>query len=160
MAGPREEEVQFEQDNQGNERRKLDTVRAQEGNAGGLTGGEGLAEIGSADTGGSVLVYSKPTRATQYYVTRINAFNSVGSGDNTFFLEEQTLDGSNSVSSSEQRSVPFSVASGATREIVYEGLAFDKAAGVVSEFEGQIGISVLVDHEQSDEPNTVQTDAP
>lgn len=155
----RKETVEYEQDRLGNERKKIDTLRAQEGNEG-LDTDEGIAEIGSAGTGSSQLLYSKPTHAQRVFVTQVWGFNSVGSGDNSFILEEATLDGSNSISSSKQRSVPIVVDSATTRVEEYEGMEFDGAISVNSEFQGQVGIAVVSDHEEYHEPASEQTESP
>lgn len=154
----REEEVQYEQDRLGNENRRLDDLRAQEGKNG-LTNDDGLVEIGSADTGSSVLIYSKPTHAQQVIPIQLTAFNSVGSGTNTFVLEEATLDGSNNITSTTQRSVPIEVSSGETRIVDYHGLPADRALSVDSEFQGQIGVAVISDHQEEHEPASEQTEA-
>lgn len=147
----RNEEVQYEQDNLGNERRKIDTLRAQEGMVGGDDADQGIENIGSAETGTVTTLYSLPTHADQVYLSMIQAFNSVGSGANTFSLYELNLDGSGNITGQTKRSVPINVASGATRTLGYEGMEFNKAIGVESEFQGQIGVAVLSDHEEYSE---------
>lgn len=157
MVHSREE--QFEQDRIGNVRRKLDTLRAQEGMAG-LDTDEGIANIGSAETATDVLLLSKPTHAQRMIGVQIQAFNSVGSGANTFTLKQATLNGSNSITSTTQRSVPIEVASGATRILEYKGIPFDRAISVESEFQGQIGIAVISDHHEENEPASEITESP
>lgn len=150
----RDEEVQFEQDRLGNERRKIDSLRAQEGMVGSSADDEGIEDIGSAGTGTVTTLYSLPAHADAVYVSLIHAFNSVGSGANTFTLYEVTLDSGGNITDQTQRSVPINVASGATRSIGYEGLEFNKAIGVSSEFQGQIGVAVKSDHKEYNEPSS------
>lgn len=147
----RGEEVQYEQDELGNERRKLDNLRAQEGMSGTTSDDSGIASIGTAETGSDVLLLSKPTHADEMILDLIHAYNSQSS--DTFRIKQATLDGSNSISSTTQRSVPINVDSESTREIDYEGDAFDKAIAVESQFQGEIGIAVISDHKETSEPN-------
>lgn len=156
---PRDEEVQYEQDRLGNERKKLDTLRAQEGNAGGFDNGEGLARIQSADTGSAQSVYSAPTHADRVWLTRAWGYNSVGSGRNTFHLVEGEAH-PNGFSNTTRRSIDIEVNSSNTRPIDISGKEFTEDIGVVSEFEGQVGIEVIVSHRQENEPNTEVTGTP
>lgn len=155
----RDQEVQFEQDRLGNERRKLDVLRAQEGNAGGLDNGEGLAHIGSAETGSAQTLYSSPTHANKVYITRVWGYNSVGSGRNTFHLVDGDAH-SNGFSNTTRRTVDIEVASSNTRSEDINAKEFGNDVGVVSEFEGQIGLEIIVDHEQAQEPNSEVTGTP
>lgn len=147
----REEEVQYEQDELGNERRKLDTLRAQEGMAGTTSDDSGIASIASGDVGSDVLILSKPTHADEMILDLIHAYNSQSS--DTFRIKEATLDGSNSITSTTRRTVPIVVGSEETREIEYEGDTFDKAIAVESQFQGEIGVAVISDHKESSESN-------
>lgn len=144
----RHEEEQYEQDRLGNANRKLDRLRAQEGQQ---TSDSGLTEITSSDTGSVEILYSLPTHADRVIVEAVHGFNSVGSGDNTFSLFDLDLDGSNNINSSTRRSVPYNVGSADTERYEYEGQAFEKAIGVESEFEGWIGVGLIVDHDESSE---------
>jgi len=155
----REETEQYEQDRLGNVNRKLDELRAQEGMVG-VDTDDGIAEIASAETGAVQLLYSLPTHADQVMLDLVHAFNSVPTSPNTFSLWEVTLNGSNSIVSSTRRSVPINVASGATRAIGYEGLPFDQAIGVSADFQGMVGAAVIVDHNQSSEPDIENTGTP
>lgn len=148
----RDEQVQYEQDRLGNENRKIDELRAQEGMVEGDD--QGLKEIQSADTGSVVLLQSKPTHADQMIVELIHGYNSVSSGGDTFSLYELTLDGAGNITDQTRRSVPIQVASGATRSIGYEGLPFDKAIGVESEFQGFVGVGFKSDHKEYNEPES------
>lgn len=146
----REQEVQYEQDRLGNENRKLDTLRAQEGMAG-ENDETGIVNIGSASTGTDVIAYSLPTHVDEAIVTELHAYNSTGTGG-TYSLFELDLDGNGSVVSSTRRSVPIEVVSEATRINSYEGLPFDKAIGVNADFEGFVGVGLIADHKEYNEP--------
>lgn len=151
----RQQEEQYEQDRLGNTNRKLDTLRAQEGNAGGFDNGEGLTRVTSAETGSAQSVYSAPTHASRAWVTAVWAFNSVGSGLNTFHLVGGTANsgGANGAfSNTTRRSIDIEVASGNTRREPFGSLEFTHDIGVVSEFEGQVGVELIIDHDQEDEP--------
>lgn len=152
----REQEVQFEQDRLGNERRKLDTLRAQEGMSGDTADDEGIATITTADTGTDVLVYSKPTHAQQYMLDLIHAHNSQNTKA-SFEILEAELDGAGNITSTTKRSVLIPVTSVTTRAVGYEGIPFENALAVNSEFAGEIGVAVIVDHEESHEPASEQT---
>lgn len=153
----RDKTEEYQQDRLGNVRRKIDELRAKEGNNG-LDSDNGLVNVGSADTGSVNLLYSAPTHASQVIVDQLSAFNSVGSGDNTFTLYEVELDGSNSITSSTQRSVPINVSSGSTSFTDYHGEPFSASIGVSSEFQGQIGVGVFSDHHEEEEPASEQTE--
>lgn len=150
----REEEVQYEQDNQGNERKKLDTLRAQEGMD--ETAEEGLTEVVSADTGSDLLLYSLPTHADAAYVDEVHAWNSEGSAAN-FSLFEAQLDGSGSITSTTRRSVPFVVDATDDVQISYSGEKFEDHIAVNSDFIGYVGVGVVVDHKEYNEPASEQT---
>lgn len=146
----RQEEEQFEQDRLGNSRRKLDTLRAQEGNVGG--GDDGLLEFTtSAQTGTQRVLYSLPTHASQVIVTKLQAHNSQGTAG-SFYISEADLDGNGSITSTTRRSVNINVGSLETSTTEYEGKPFEKAIAVQSEFQGQIGVAVISDHHEEDEP--------
>lgn len=151
----------YKQDRLGNSRKELDTLRAQEGKNG-LGNDDGLVEIqgtgaNPGNTGVDTLIYSLPTHAQQAIITQITAFNSLGSGDNTFTIAEADLGSGGSVTSTTQRSVPMNVGSGSTQIFEYEGLPFDKAIAVNSEFQGQIGVAVISDHQEGHESASEQT---
>lgn len=154
-----ERREQYEQDRLGNVRRKIDRLRAQEGNVGG-SDDEGLVQIQSADAGSDVLLYSLPTHAQQAIVTQVWGFNSTPTNSDTMQLLEVDLDDSNSITSSTERSVPIQVNSGETRKEDYEGLPFDKAIGVNAEFSGQVGVALISDHHEEVEPASEQSEAP
>jgi len=156
---PRREETQFEQDRLGNENAKLDKLRAREGMSG-LDTSNGIANIGSADTGSYKTVYSIPTHASRAIAVQVWGYNSVGSGNNTFTLGQSTLNGSGSITSTVQRSVPIAVGSASTRVETYKGLPFDSAISVKSEFQGQVGVAVISDHDREDEPAVEVTQSP
>jgi len=143
----REGREQFEQDRLGNVRRKLDPLRAQEGMKG-VDSEEGIAEIGTQDTGSIQVLYSLPSHTDRAIVTELHATNTQSTGG-FYSLYELDLDGSGSVVSSTRRSVPLQVTSQATRINSYEGLPFEKAIGVDSEFAGMIGVGLISDHRQS-----------
>lgn len=148
----REEEVNYEQDRLGNERKKLDKLRAQEGaKAGG--GPDGIVEITSADTGNTVTVLAKPSHADAMNVVQIQAKNTNPQNGSNFSLYEGE-DISGSITSSTRRSVPINVQSGSTRIEEYKGLPFDKSIGINSEFEGWVGVSVISDHNPENETNS------
>lgn len=149
----REEVTEYEQDRLGNERKKLDQLRAQEGMTGADADDEGIETIGTADTGTSLTVYSIPTHADQVILDLIHAHNSVASSG-TFTIQELELDGNGNITDSTRRSVPINVAAGATRTLGYEGLPFENAIGVDSEFGGVIGFAVLADHKEYVEPGS------
>jgi hypothetical protein len=145
---PRDENTQYEQDRLGNENRKLDTLRGQEGQQ---TGDSGLTEIGSADTDSVNTLYTLPDHADRVFVTRAYGFNSVASGNNTFTLFDVELDSDGNITSSNRRSVPLTVGSASTDHYEYEGRAFENDIGVESEFEGWVGIGLVVDHDEESE---------
>lgn len=148
----REEEVPYEQDHLGNENKKIDTLRAQEGMVGGDTD-EGIVQLTSADTGSDVLLFSMPTHADQAIVTELHAYNSQSSGG-TFSLFEADLDGSGNIQNTTRRSVPIEVVGDATRINSYEGKPFDKAIAVSADFQGYIGVGVISDHKEYNEPES------
>lgn len=156
---PREEKEEYSQDRHGNVRRNLDEFRAREGNVG-SDDDTGIAAITSADTGTDQLLYSLPTHVDRAIVTEVWGFNSLGSGDNTFSILSADLDGSNSITSSTRRSVPIVVDSGNTRREAFTGEPFEKAIAVNAEFEGHVGIGLVVDHEEYSEPDTEDTSTP
>lgn len=155
----REEVEKYAQDRLGNVRRDIDELRAAEGQAG-LDTGDGIVEVTSGETGTPVLAYSAPTHASQVILTGLDAFNSVGSGYNTVKVLEAELDSNGSITSTTQRSVPIQVGSGSTRTEDYEGLPFENHIAVESEFEGQIGVSVISDHHEEDEPAYTTQESP
>ena len=152
----RDEITEYEQDRLGNERKKLDQLRAQEGMSGADADDEGIEEIGSAETGTSLTVYSIPTHADQVMLDLIHAHNSAASAG-TFTVQEAELDGSGNIVSTTRRSVPINVAADATRAIGYEGLPFENAIAVESEFAGVIGFAVLSDHKEYVEEGSTNT---
>lgn len=152
----REEQTQYEQDRLGNERKKLDQLRAQEGMTGADADDEGIQRVTSTETGTSLTVYSIPTHADEAILDLIHAHNSASSSG-TFTVQELQLDGNGNVTGSTRRSVPIDVGSDATRTIDYEGLPFENAIGVSSEFEGVIGFAVISDHKEFVEPGSTDT---
>lgn len=155
---PVNKEEQYEQDRLGNVRRKIDTLRAQSGMWGEDTG-DGIAEIGSAETGAVQLLYSLPTHAQQAILIEVHAHNSATTSGN-YELYEVDLDGSGNITASTRRSVPINVDNTQTRIHSYEGLPFSKSIGVQSEFAGMIGVGVIDDHHEENEPASEQTQAP
>lgn len=160
----REEEVQYEQDNLGNERKKIDALRAQEGMD---AEPDGIVDIDAtenaaapAEASSAVLAYEKPTHADEVYLSLIHAYNSVSSGNDTFTIYEVELDSGGNITSRTQRSVPIHVQTQRTRSIGYEGIAFENSIAVSSEFQGQIGLGVKSDHKEYSEPESEQTEAP
>ena len=153
---PRDEEVQYEQDRLGNEYRKLDRLRAQEGMKGDSADDEGLVVIGTADTGTDLLVYSKPTHAQQFMLDLIHAHNSQDTKA-SFEILEAELDGAGNITSTTKRSVPIPVTSVTTRAVGYEGIPFENALAVNSDFAGEIGVAVISDHHEENEPASEQT---
>lgn len=147
----RDEEVQYEQDRLGNERKKLDTLRAQSGMVDGTE--EGIVHVGSADTGSTLIAFSLPTNVDKAIVRTVEGFNSVGSGDNTMSLYSLSLDSNGNISSSQRRSVPIEVQSSNTRKHDYDGKPFTQAIGISAEFEGYVGVSIIADHEEDTEGN-------
>lgn len=154
----REQEVQFEQDRVGNERRKLDTLRAREGMEG-VDTDEGIAEITTVETGSIQTVYSLPTHAQGVILDELHAYNSQNT-HGTYSLYELDLDSSGSITGSKRRSVPIDVGTKSTRINSYLGMKFDKAIGVESEFGGYIGVGVYSDHEEYVETNAEETGTP
>lgn len=149
MSG-REEEVQYEQDRLGNENRKLDELRAQEGMS--AESEEGIVQFTSVDTGTVQIIQSKPTHADEMIVSLIHGYASVTTSGDTLSLYELDLDGSGDINSQTRRSVPIQVASGNTRSIGYEGVPFTGAIGVEAEFEGYVGVAFISDHKEYNEP--------
>jgi len=147
----REEYEKYVADKEGNSYREIDSLRAQEG-VKGLGTKNGLENIGSADTGTVQLLFSRPTHATRMWVKSVTGFNSVGSGANTLTLYDVVLGSGGSITSQTQRSVPLNVSSGSTQTFNYDGDAFSHHVGVSSEFQGQIGVAVISEHQESDEP--------
>lgn len=148
---PREGREQYEQDRLGNVNRKLDTLRAQEGMKG-ADDEEGIAEITSADTGSLQLLYSLPTHVSRAILTELHATNTQSTAG-FYSLYEVDLDGSGNITGNTRRSVPLEVTSQATRINSYEGLPFEKAVAVDSDFEGFVGAGFVVDHDEEDEPS-------
>jgi len=146
----RDEEVQFEQDRLGNERKKLDTLRAQEGMV--QNDEDGIVQIGSVKAGTDVIAYSLPGHADEVMVDTLEAYNSKSSGNNIVSLYELTLDSSGNITDTTRRSVPIHVSVDETRKFEYDGEPVDAdAIGVNAEFEGFVGVSVIVDHKESSE---------
>jgi len=145
----KQEELQYESDRFGNENRKIDRLRAQEGMDD--SGDEGIVQITTANTGSVVLIQSKPSRATEMRLDFIHAFNSNPSSGDVFSIFEAQLDGNNSITSSTRRRVPLQVGSGQTQQYDYKGDPFENAIAVESDFEGRIGVAYFSDHRKSDE---------
>lgn len=156
---PRKEVESFKQDRLGNSRRELDTLRAQEGMSG-FNDDEGIVQIQSADTGSDLLILSKPTHAQDMFITQLHAFNSNPTAGDTFSVFEADLDGSGSITSTTRRSVPHQVDSATTAYIDYEGESFEKAISITAEFEGQVGVAVVSDHHEENEPASEITESP
>jgi len=159
----REQETQYEQDRFGNERRKLDTLRAREGFEG-LDTQEGISDItsldtstGVDDTGNIQIAYSLPTRADRVILDEAHAYNG-DSIDATYSLYELDLDSNGNITGQTRRSVPVQVSSQSTRVVSLHGKPYESAIGVASEFEGKIAVGVIVDHDQSTEESIVQTE--
>lgn len=148
----RDEEVEFQQDRLGNERKKLDELRAVEGNVGSDSDDQGLVTVGSADTGSDVLLYSLPGHADRVILSKVQAYNS--DVDDTLTVKEVMLDSNGNIDSDSttQRSVPLFFPANDTNSYDYEGQPItDDAIAVNSEFEGQVGASVVVDIEEASE---------
>lgn len=147
----------YPQDRLGNTNRELDQLRSQEGMAGADDDDEGIVTIAAGDVDSDVIVYELPTHADQVILDLVHAHNSTDASG-TFQLFSATLDSGGSVNATTRRSVPVNVSDGVTRTIGYEGIPFSEDAIVVnSGFEGDIGIAVLSDHDQSSEPASEQT---
>lgn len=155
----RQQEEQFEQDRLGNVRRKLDTLRAQAG-MWGEDDDNGIVNIAGGETDTMTVLYSLPTHTQESILVEVHAHNSNPTSGTTFSLYELDLDGAGAITGSTRRSVPIEVTSATTRILSYEGLPFDKAIGVQSEFEGHIGVGVIDDHHEEEEPASEQTAAP
>lgn len=156
----REQIEEYEQDRLGNVRRKLDRLRAVEGHAGGFDNGQGIARIQSGDTDSAVTVYSSPTHTDRAMLLEVWGFNTVGSGFNTFHLVEGDAHGSALMSNTTRRTIDIEVNSGNTRKEQIRAEPFTRDIGVVSEFEGQIGIAVISDHREEVESDTETTVTP
>lgn len=156
----RDQEVQFEQDRLGNENRKLDELRAQGGKVGGGT--EGLREIGSADTGTDLIVYSETAGVDEAIILQLTMHNSGPSGGNTLHLLEGDVDANNAgqLSNTTRRSVDYEVVSGNTRVVEYYGKPFSRSIGFSSEFAGQVAVGVVEDRDESTEPGSEDTSTP
>lgn len=150
----REEQVEFQQDRLGNEKKKLDTLRAQEGMIDGDD--EGIVEVGSANAGlDEVTVLALPDHTDRAIVQTVEAYNSASSGDDTMTLLSLDLDSSGNVNDSTRRSVPIKVPTDSTEKFDYDGKPFEKAIGVSVEFEGYVGVSIISDRDESSEnPST------
>lgn len=155
----RQQEEQYEQDRVGNVRRKLDTLRAQAG-MWGEDDDNGIVNIAGGETNTMTTLYSLPTHAQQSILVEVHAHNSNPTSGTTFSIYELDLDSGGTITGSTRRSVPIEVGSAETRIITYEGLPFGKAIGVESEFEGHIGVGVIDDHHEENEPESEQTTAP
>lgn len=142
---PRDEEVQYEQDRFGNERRKLSELQAAEGQV----ADEGIEVIDSGETGSALAVLSSPTRADEIIVTEVWGFNSGPAADNTFHLIEGEPDGNGFLSNTTRRSVDIVVGSEETRREPYSGRPFTASIGVVSDFAGQVAVGVAFVHKES-----------
>lgn len=142
----RDEYTEYEQDRFGNERKKLDQLRAQEGMRGADADNEGIEDIAAGDTGTDVVVYTLPDHADQVMLDLIHAHNNSGAAG-TFRVLEATLDSNGNITNTTRRSVLINVADAATRTIGYEGEPFTQDAIVVnSGFEGEFGFAVIADH--------------
>lgn len=151
----RDQEVQFEQDNLGNERRKLDTLRAQEGNSG-ADGTTGIVEITSADTGTTILLSDLSDHTDEAYVTDLDFYNQNTAGG-TATLFEVEANSNNSVTSSTRRSVPFTVGSASTAQYEYSGDSFEDDIGIQANFTGWVGVGFISDSKEFVESSTEQT---
>lgn len=147
----RDEDVNYEQDRLGNERRKLDRLRAQEGMVDGDD--QGITEITSTNTGTIQTLHSLPAHTDEAIVTELHAYNG-DSVSGTYSLYELTLDENGSIASSTRRSVPIDLATDATRINSYEGTPFTGAIGVSAEFQGWIGVGLLSDHKEYNEADS------
>lgn len=144
---PRDQKVDYEQDRLGNERRKLDQLRAQEGMEG-EDDNNGIAAIGADDVGANVVLYELPEHADQIILTELHAYNST-TEDGTYSLFEVEIDDQGAITSSVRRSVPIEVVGEATRINSYQGLPFEGHIAVTATFEGHVGAGVIADHKQS-----------
>jgi len=152
-----EEYSEYEQDRLGNVNRKLDQLRAQDGNAGADADNSGILEIAGGDEDTDLVVYELPSDASQVMLDLINFHNNSG-GDGTFRILEATLDSSGTITNSTRRSVLYNVSDGATRVVGYEGRPFtDDAIAVNSSVTGEIGLAVISDHKEYDEPAVEQS---
>lgn len=146
----REEQIQFEQDRLGNERKKLDQIRSLDGSDAGEENG-GLVVISADQVGTEVIFYEPPKNVDEYYLSGLRAYNSGDSGG-TFHLLEAEVDDNGNINSSDRRTVDLDMATGVTRTFGYEGGAFEDAITIVANFEGQVSLSVHLDNKEHTEP--------
>lgn len=146
----RDETVQFEQDGLGNERRKLDEIRA---SAGGNAAGEnnGLIVVTDEDVDTELVLYEPPSDVDEYYLTGVRAYNEDAEGGNFHVLEAE-LDADGNIASSDRRTVNLDMAADVTRNFGYDGDAFEDVIAISSSFSGQVSVSVLLDHKEHNEP--------
>lgn len=156
----RTESEKYVQDRLGNVRREIDGLRAQAGMEGAGGDMDGIAEIAGGDTGSDLVAYKIPEHAQQSILIELHAYNSTDT-EATYTIKEATLNEDDSVNTVTKRSVPINVAGGATRIHSYEGIPFDSDAIVINAaFEGEIGVGVIDDHHEENEPASEQTEAP
>lgn len=153
----RREKVSYEQDRQGNERRKLDEHRAQDGME--QDDRDGVVSIEAGDVDSEVIVYELPDSAQRAILDEVHSYNESDTGA-TFSIFSASLDANGDIDTTTRRSVPIDVASTTTRIHSYSGKPFEAdAIAVSSSFEGHIGLAVLADHEESHESASEQTEA-
>lgn len=146
---PRSEEVAYEQDRLGNERKKLDEIRTREGMV--IGEGNGLLDIADGDTGTELLLLKRPDHADQLHLEQIQAQNE-DAGDGTFFILEVTIDNNDNITGSTRRSIDYDMASNSSRTIGYKGDPFTDHIAVQSTFSGFVGVAAYSDHDESSEP--------
>lgn len=155
----REQTEQFEQDRHGNVRRSLDEHRARDGN-GGMDGENGIVSVAAGDSGTTQTVFVIPDDASQAILETITLYNNTANAA-TFHVEEATLNDDGSVDTSTRRSVTRTLAADDERDLEYTGRPFTEDAIAINVSEAaEVGVGVILDHYEEEEPAAVQTDAP
>lgn len=148
----RDQNIEFVQDRLGNERRKLDDVRAYDGSdAGGDN--NGLIEISGGEVDADVVAYVPDDDVSEYYLTGIRAFNA-GDSAGQFYISEAELDADGNPTSIERRTVDLDMAAESTRAFGYNGAPFEGVITINSDFEGQISVTVVPDRPVYEEPES------
>ena len=156
---PRDEITEYQQDNLGNERKRIDELRAREGGVGGGDN-EGITEVVAADVGTNVLLYEKPRHASEVIVLQIEAFSAGAAAGDTFTIYEAETDDAGAITNTTRRTVPINLPAGETITHEYVGSSFADHIAVNSDAAGFFSVGVISDHHEEDEPSIEVTEAP
>lgn len=142
----RDRQVQYEQDDLGHERKKLDPVRSKR-----TTG-----FVNVTTTGSDVLLEELPDDVAEYYITQIHVFDT-SSTATTFSVVEAETDGAGTLTGTSQQATPtFTVSADSDRVIDYDsgalGDTYDpEAIAVNTDGAVEIAVTYISDHPEHEE---------